>query len=254
MGRIQKIPSTDDLMREVISELGYDRMSHEDVRESFDCIMRNIEVHMFALYEQYEQKVNSVDIPKRLLDNNPDELHLAENASRTRGFKEGIFVLFSHLYPELRKEFSSVSQSRMSRGGKSFESQFAYLLQLACFPFEQQHREHRTDFILPSHAAFDENSTVCAVASLKRTLRERWRQVVAELVSLRAPNVFLVTVDRKVTKGHINGICEEHRLHLVVLDEVKSKYPHNPRVLGFTQFANERLPNLQSQWSAGGLL
>lgn len=241
-------------MREVISELGYDRMSHEDVRESFDCIIRNIEDHMFALYEQYEQKVNAVNIPQRLLDNNPDELQLAEDASRFRGFREGVLVLFSHLYPELRKEFSSVSQSRMARGGKSFESQFAYLLRLARFPFEQQHRQYRTDFILPSHAAFDENSTVCAVASLKRTLRERWRQVVAELVSLRAPNVFLVTVDRKVTKGHINGICEEHKLHLVVLDEVKSKYSHNPRVLGFTQFANERLPNLQSQWSAGGLL
>ena len=117
-------------MREVISELGYDRMSHEDVRESFDCIIRNIEDHMFALYEQYEQKVNAVNIPQRLLDNNPDELQLAEDASRFRGFREGVLVLFSHLYPELRKEFSSVSQSRMARGGRSFESQFACLLRL----------------------------------------------------------------------------------------------------------------------------
>ncbi len=253
MAEVQKVPSSEQIMREAAAELGYDRMSHEEVRESFDCIMSRIESRMFVLYERYEEQVNAAKIPRRLFDETPDALRIAEDTGRRRGFREGALVLFSRLYPALRREFASVAQSRRSRGGKSFEHQFAYVLRLAGFPFEEQNRNYRTDFIMPSHAAFEKNSTICAVASLKRTLRERWQQVVAELVSLQAPNVFLVTADRKITKGQVRGICDDHKLHLVVWDEIKVKYSHNPRVLSFTQFANERLPNLQSQWSVSGL-
>ena len=57
----------------------------------------------------------------------------------------------------------------------------------------RQQRHYRTDFVLPSEAAFERNRVICVVASLKRTLRERWQEVVAELVRLSAPNVYLVT-------------------------------------------------------------
>ena len=109
--------------------------------------------------------------------------------------------------------------------------------------------------MMPSDAAFDRNRTLCAVASLKRTLRERWREVVAELHELHAPNIFLVTADTMISEGHVESICDINHLHLVVWDDVKaSKFSQHPQVLGFTEFANERLPNLHSMWGSSRLL
>lgn len=57
-----------------------------------------------------------------------------------------------------------------------------------------------------------------------------------------------------MSEGHVRGICDANLLHLVVWDEVKAKkFPRHPRVLGYTQFAGERLPQLQEQWRNQGL-
>ena len=145
MAEVQKVPSSERIMREAATELGYDRMSHEEVRESFDCIMSRIESRMLVLYERYEEQVNAAKIPRRLFDETPDALRIAEDTGRRRGFREGALVLFSRLYPALRREFASVAQSRRSRGGKSFEHQFAYVLR----PGQASHLKSRTAIIEP---------------------------------------------------------------------------------------------------------
>ena len=254
MARRPSIPSSDEIVREAAREIGVADLPPADVRLAFNGLMKNLGDKTFEIYERYEQAANSDAIPKRLLDENPQRLSAAEDVSASKGFRAGALALLTSLYPEMRKAFLSVSQGRKSRGGKSFEDQFACLLTLAGFPYARQHREHRTDFTLPSDGAFEQNRTVCAVASLKRTLRERWQEVAGELTQLRAPNVFLVTADPKVSDGHVRGICDANLLYLVVWDEVKAKkFPGHPQVLGYTQFAVERLPQLQEQWEKAGL-
>jgi len=65
---------------------------------------------------------------------------------------------------------------------------------------------------------------------------------------MRSPNIFLITADFDVSTGHINDICGKYRIHLVVWDEVKEKFAHEHLVLGYTQWANERLPLLRQFW------
>ncbi|MDE2766229.1 MAG: type II restriction endonuclease [Chloroflexota bacterium] len=228
-------------------------MPSEEVRSSFNELLTLLSKTTLALYEKYEEQTNIQALPKRLLDSNPLKLAEAENVNSMQGFREAALTLLESLYLDLRKEFLSISQGRKSRGGKSFEEQFALLLKLADFPFQQQQAHLRTDFVLPSSSAFERNRTSCVVASLKRTLRERWQEVAGELKQLQAPNVFLVTGDPKVSAGQVHGICDVHRIHLVVRDSVKDKHPGNPLVLGFTEFANVRLPMLQQQWATAGL-
>lgn len=248
------IPSSEEIVREAALELGVAGLPPADARLAFNGLMKDLGDKTFEIYERYEQAANSDAIPKRLLDGNPQQVSEAEGVSASKGFRAGALALLTSLYPEMRRAFLSVSQGRKSRGGKSFEDQFACLLTLAGFPYARQHREYRTDFTLPSDGAFERNRTVCAVASLKRTLRERWQEVAGELTQLRAPNVFLVTADPRVSDGHVRGICDANLLHLVVWDEVKAKkFPRHPRVLGYTQFAGERLPQLQEQWRNQGL-
>jgi hypothetical protein len=67
---------------------------------------------------------------------------------------------------------------------------------------------------------------------------------------MRSPNIFLVTADPDVGKGHIKSICSDYRIHLVVWDDVKQKYTDEPLVLGYTEWANNRLPILRQFWES----
>jgi hypothetical protein len=89
---------------------------------------------------------------------------------------------------------------------------------------------------------------IVPINTAKRTLRERWREVVEELYDMRSPNIFLITADYDVSKGHVEAICNQNRLHLVVWEEVKKKYKNDPLVLSYNQWAKERLPILKKFW------
>src|SRR5205823_4355584 len=145
--------------------------------------------------------------------------------------------LMKNWYPLLRLCFLSVSQSRMTRGGKDFELQIEGLLDLAGLPYHKQEQKHRTDFILPSKELFDKVPAKAALVSVKRTLRERWREVAEELYALKAPNVFLFTADEDVTSQVAQLICG-HNIYLVVWERVKAeKFNNEDRVLGYTEWA-----------------
>jgi hypothetical protein len=62
----------------------------------------------------------------------------------------------------------------------------------------------------------------------------------------------LFTADERVTNSHVERICERYNIHLVVWDHLKtSKFPTRPLVLGYTEWANDRLRMLQQYWRAG---
>ncbi|MCH6572596.1 MAG: hypothetical protein IH809_03015, partial [Proteobacteria bacterium] len=98
--------------------------------------------------------------------------------------------------------------------------ELAELLRLARFPFEAQHREHRVDFMLPDYAHYEKDRTQCVLLSVKRTLRERWQQVVDELHKMNCPNVFLATTDEKISTSKMRDIARRN-IKLTVFDDVK---------------------------------
>ena len=137
----------------------------------------------------------------------------------------------------------------MQRGGKDFELQIEKLLDLAGVPYFEQEPQYRTDLILPDLETFQSNRTISAVISVKRTLRERWAEVAEELFNLRSPNVFPFTADERVTNTHVDRICGRYNIHLVIWDHIKIKrFPEEPLVMGFTDWANERLTVLRQYW------
>ena len=255
--RAGRLPSSEEIVNETFRELGYDalRLSRDAARTEFNDLLYAAFERTLTVLERYENQAYSRGIPVELMKLRENLVAEAEKVANQHGFQAGVEVLMSSLYLELRQSFLSVSQSRKTRGGRDFELQFERALTLSRFPFEKQQRKTRVDFMMPSDAAFEKNRMVCAIASLKRTLRERWREVVGELVELHAANVFLVTADKNISDGHVESICDNGHLHLVVWDEVKAtKFPKHPLVLGFTEFANRRLPDLQAVWSSAGLV
>lgn len=125
------------------------------------------------------------------------------------------------------------------------------MFQLAHIPFEEQTENYHTDFVIPSLQFFEKDRTRAMIFSVKRTLRERWQEVVEELHHTNCPNVYLATADaaKKITRTtHIEGL-RRYNMHLVVWDNVKAeKFPIEPVVRSYTEFAMVDVPTFRGYW------
>ena len=245
------LPPSAQIVGETFQRLGYtdESLSRDDVLSNFNWYLKILFDETLPTLESYEERAYSQGIPKGLLEEYPDLAKNAENIAADRGFQAGVLQLFQEWYPMLRRAFQSVDQSRRTRGGKDFELQIEGLLSLAEIPFTRQDAKSRTDLILPSSATFQYDRTVSLVVSVKRTLRERWREVVEELSNLQAPNIYLFTADSNVADSVVNRVCRQLHIHLVVWDEIKDgQYPNEPLVYGYTQWADQRLQFLMREW------
>ncbi len=244
------LPSSHEIVSEAFAELGLQPGTVEpaDILANFNHHLRAVWEVTLPILERYEERSYAEGIPRELLAEYPTELAVAEIRAASAGFRAGVLHLFASWYPLLRRCFLSVSQSRMTRGGRDFELQIEGLLDRAGIPYTRQEREHRTDLILPSQEMYLANRNVAAIVSVKRTLRERWAEVAQELFNLRSPNVFLFTADEKVTANHVQRLGD-YNIYLVVWDMVKERrFPSKPLVLGYTEWATERLPILRANW------
>ncbi len=246
-----RVPSSSVMVEEAFHELGYlkGKVSPDYVRDNFNQMLHSVWQKTLEVLERYEARTYSAGIVESLIRLRPNDVRVAKKLLGSEGFLPAVRVLFERWYPYLRESFLSVSQSRKTRGGRDFELQFGGLLDLLGVPYEKKKRAHRVDFMMPSNAAFLRNPTSASVLSAKRTLRERWREVVEELQALRSPNIFLITADSDVSEGHVGEICDRYRIQLVVWDDLaRRRFPRQPLVMGYTKWATKRLPVLERFW------
>ena len=257
MRRVRKegrLPSSEDIVNETFERLRYvpGAVSEDEAIDRFDRMLWDVWKETLVTLELYEEASYAKGIPDHFAMTFPESFERAEQVAASLGFREGFSSLFHELYPRFRDAFLSVSQSRKTRGGKDFELQIERLLDIAGIPYHRQETEHRTDLILPDLETHRTNRNISAIVSTKRTLRERWAEVAEELFNLRSPNVFLFTADESVSQNHVNRICDQYNIHLVVWDKVKSsKHFDRPLVLGYSEWAGSRLGVLRQNWKQG---
>ena len=253
MQRVKKdrLPSSQHIVREIFEQLGLTpgALDSEQILSGFNGYLRSLWEETLKTLEAYERQIYATGIPEEFMKEFAQDFEAAEREAAQKGFRGGFIRLFDDLYPWFRRAFLSISQSRMTRGGKDFELQIEGLLEMARVPYHSQEVKNRTDLILPSLAVHEQNRNLSMVVSVKRTLRERWAEVAEELFNLRSPNVFLFTADENVNDSHVEQICRHYNIHLVVWDDVKDRrFPVEPLVLGYTDWATNRLDQLRSRW------
>lgn len=127
---------------------------------------------------------------------------------------------------------NTVLNSRKSRAGKSLENHVQHLLQKAEIPFDAQAAsvKGRPDIIIPSAAAYaDRNHArdrIC-VLGVKRTCKDRWRQVLEEAPGVERKHI--LTMQEGISRNQM----EEMRVanvSLVVPKELHSDYPTGTRL------------------------
>ena len=249
------IPSSEQIVAETFVRLGYTKesLTPVQVREGFNQLLRHVFEETLVTLENYERPTYSSRAVGELSKLREADLTKAHRRMRDSGDDEAAFTLavqelMEEWYYYFRQLFLSVSQSRKTRGGKDFELQLAQLFRLAGFPFEAQHKQYRVDFMLPDYAHYAKDRSQCVLVSAKRTLRERWQQVVDELHKMNCPNVFLVTTDEKISKSKMRDIAQRN-IKLAVFDEVKAaNFADEVMVVSYSHLANSAIPQWQAFW------
>lgn len=162
-------------------------------------------------------------------------------------------VIGEHFYA-LDKFFLSRTQSRRARAGGALEALLHAFFDKLGYPFEPQPRiDGNPDFVFPSEQHYVENAPDSIIFTAKRTLRERWRQIVTE--GSRGLGFFLATIDEKVSDSDLIAM-KEHRIFLVVPRRLKAEIPNYsaPNVISFEDFFIDYLDPAINKWKRNGVI
>lgn len=238
--RAKLLPDADGIVKEAFAELNLDKAhwAPDEALEHFNDHLFSVFGETLVVLEKHEKDVYTA-VLKEIAERRRNEI-----VGKDVG--DALVILYDDLWTVMQ----SRSQSRKSRGGSDFELELQGMLDLCEIPYTAQATKERTDLILPSQEFFKKDKTKAIVVSAKRTLRERWREVVEELQKARSPNVYLAVAE---TSGGISAQKVDdiwaYSIHLLVWDELKEKdFPDHPGVMGYSQFANAEIPALRRHW------
>jgi hypothetical protein len=271
LDRVRKsfIPSGEDLSKEAWQRVSFakETLTKKKVKEKFNNLLCELVDTEYQLYLQYEQKCISEGVLKFALtkeakDDFPtvhrivkETLEKLRRKSITPAQK--LTAVGSQLRTFYKVVEQSFSQSRMTRAGGSSQYHLQALLEIAGFKsqFQKQQTLNGTvDFLFPSRDVWERDRRRCVVVSMKRTLRERYKQVFEELKRTGGLTVYLLVTEtyqealRDITVPKVDKLNKEN-IYLVVRDEIKEKrFSQKSNVISFSAFVNEELPNRQKQW------
>lgn len=161
-------------------------------------------------------------------------------------------VLGDH-FTALDRFFLSLAQSRKARAGKGFEEIHNSLFGRLGYPFTSQAIINgKPDFIMPSVDYYRKNPMDSIIFTAKRTIRERWRQIVTE--GTRGLGFYLATIDPDVT-GEQLGEMMNHRIYLVVPSRIRDEnYTGRENVISFAEFFRDHLDPRMEVWRRKGVI
>lgn len=127
----------------------------------------------------------------------------------------------------LDRFFLSLTQSRRIRAGCASEVLIREFFRFLDYPFTSQPRiDGNPDFVLPSMEAYETDPLNTIIFTVKRSLRERWRQIVTE--GAKGRGFFLGTIDRTVSAVDVRAM-QRQKIFVVVPVDLKNEIPHYQR-------------------------
>lgn len=212
----------------------------EYIKNNFSKLVMDIHDAAYNIYLQAEEKVGKLAIRKTL-----------EKKVKPVSTVNQVLDEAANMFKEFNSFFLSLAQSRKSRAGKAFEVILKTLFKRLNYPFdEQQVINGKPDFLMPGRAHYDRNPMDCIIFTAKRTLRERWRQIVTE--GTRGLGFYLATIDDAITNIQLDEM-KNHRIYLVVTEKMKSEIPHYNKavnVLTYEDFFLYHLDPAVGRWKA----
>lgn len=228
----------------ILRGLSGEKKSPRYIKSNFSSLVINLQSDAYAIYLSEENKAWKKAI----------RYYCKQSIQK----KAKLDVLISFLQENLRdfdSFFLSLSQSRRARAGSAFEEIIRVLFKKLGYPFtEQAVIDGKPDFLMPGRVYYEKYASDCIIFTVKRTLRERWRQIVTEGTAGRG--FFLATIDEEISENSLNDM-KNNRIYLVVPAELKSKIPHYktaPNVISFEDFFEDYLDPAMKRWKKAGII
>jgi hypothetical protein len=153
----------------------------------------------------------------------------------------------------LDKFFLSLTQSRRVRAGTAFEVLIREFFGHLKYPFTPQPRiDGNPDFVLPSVQHYEADPLTVIIFTVKRSLRERWRQIVTE--GAKGLGFYLATIDPAVSAVDLKAM-QKQKIFLVVPATYKREifhYATAKNVITFEDFFLSYLDPAMIRWKRSG--
>jgi len=214
------------------------------IKEHFDLLIDETEKEAHRLYLQYEEeygkRVFSIFINH--LINRKEIANISQ-----------ISTILGKYFKPFDRFFLSLAQSRKSRAGKAFEKIHNALFKSLDYPFDEQVVINgKPDFLMPSAKHFKVNPPDCIIFTAKRTLRERWRQIVTE--GTRGLGFYLATIDENISSNALKEMLD-HRIIIVCPQRIRNDhYSRAINVISFKQFFNDVLDPAMTRWKRNKII
>ncbi len=146
-----------------------------------------------------------------------------------------------------------IAQGRKARAGSALEGCLSSLFDLLGYPYSSSPVINgKPDFVFPSVEHYRRHATDCIVFTCKRTLRERWRQIITE--GARGAHFFLATLDPDVRAPDLQEM-RENRVNLVVPEGIRAaRYAEHPNVISFESFVLDHADPAMTRWQRNGVI
>ena len=266
--RKEFIPTGKQLARQTWDQVFKDvELTTDDVIRNFNDYLCKLVDTEYQLYLKYEEQCMTQGVSKLVLNPNvgmdfPNVRSIIESVLRIlRGTElndvEKLAEVWAKMRPLYQRVEQSFEQSRKTRAGGSAQYHLQSLMESAGYAGEfetQQILNGKADFLFPSHQVWERDRRRCVIVSIKRSLRERYKQVFEEL-SIAQSTIYLFVTEtyeeakKDITTPKVRGLNEQN-VYLVVRDEIKSmRFSEDVNVIGFTAFIREELPNHRARWA-----
>ena len=149
--------------------------------------------------------------------------------------RRGVGQFLADSFDMLSDTFMSLFQSRKTRAGKTVELAFAGFLRALGIPFEEQQVvQGRPDFVIPDIATYLSAPARATIIASKRTLRERWRQIIPEAPA--QGRFWLLTIDETLSRSALRDM-RDARVYVVVPERIRQQhYPDVENVVPMDDF------------------
>ncbi|WP_372474521.1 type II restriction endonuclease [Capnocytophaga sp. ARDL2] len=219
----------------------------------------NDEVEFSAIIMRDLHKI--LNTPKSILD-----ILLTENIINKKGEEllESIKAICGEyagrVFPYIYRLSLSMTQSRRSRAGKTFEAIIYKLYEYLGYSYDSQSKVGRKTFdslglgkkvdsILPNIEAFKERRSKTIIGTMKTSLRERWQEVAEEIQRTNIPTIHLLTADETISKSKAQEMAN-HNIIVVAYDWVANskELKEMKNIISFEEYLFDEIPNIINFW------
>jgi hypothetical protein len=214
------------------------------IKRNFSLLVERVQVNAYRRYLSAELTIGGEVLSRVFL----------QLAGKNAEPQQAMSLLARYFY-SLDRFFLGLTQGRRPRAGKVFELLIRELFVRLEYPFSSQPIINgQPDFVLPSIDYFRANAPDCVILTIKRTLRERWRQIVTE--GSRGLGFFLATIDEEIGAKDLGEMLSA-RIKLVVptrIKNVRKEYVKAPNVITFENFFRNYLDPAMRRWKCDGII